>query len=57
MTAIAKPNNTAHSPGECPVNTTLSIIGGKWKVLILYNLSQETRRFNELRRQLPDIIS
>ena len=55
MTTIAKPNDTAHSPSECPVNTTLSIIGGKWKVLILYNLSQETRRFNELRRQLPDI--
>lgn len=36
----------------CPVVTTLDIIGGKWKVLILYHLSQETRRFNELQRRL-----
>lgn len=55
MTPIAQTNNAAHAPAECPVNTTLSIIGGKWKVLIIYNLSHETRRFNELRRQLPDI--
>lgn len=39
----------------CPVNTTLTIIGGKWKVLILYHLNTETRRFNELQRLLPDI--
>ena len=55
MTPIAQTNDAAHAPAECPVNTTLSIIGGKWKVLIIYNLSHETRRFNELRRQLPDI--
>ena len=34
----------------CPVVTTLDIIGGKWKVLILYHLNTETRRFNELQR-------
>ena len=39
----------------CPVNTTLDIIGGKWKVLILYHLLPETRRFNELQRLLPEI--
>lgn len=37
----------------CPVNTTLSIIGGKWKALILYHLNTETRRFNELQRLMP----
>ena len=39
----------------CPVNTTLSVIGGKWKVLILYHLVELTQRFNELRRLLPEI--
>lgn len=48
----AKPSD-AHA--FCPVNTTLDIIGGKWKVLILYQLLEETRRFNELRRLMPTI--
>lgn len=39
----------------CPVRTTLGIIGGKWKVLILYHLSSDTRRFNELQRLLSGI--
>lgn len=39
----------------CPVVTTLDIIGGKWKVLILYHLNTETRRFNELQRLLGGI--
>jgi DNA-binding HxlR family transcriptional regulator len=40
---------------HCPVETTLGIIGGKWKPLILYYLTQGTRRFNELKRMLPHV--
>ena len=42
-------------PTRCPVALTLSVIGGKWKPTILYFLRDGPRRFNELRRLLPEI--
>jgi len=42
------------NPDACPVSTTVNIIGGKWKGLIIYHLIK-TRRFNELRRLMPDV--
>ncbi|MFP7230861.1 winged helix-turn-helix transcriptional regulator [Bacillus subtilis] len=38
----------------CPVAVTVNVIGGKWKALILYHLLSGPRRFNELRKLLPD---
>jgi DNA-binding HxlR family transcriptional regulator len=40
---------------ECPVATTVEVIGSKWKLLILRNLLQGTMRYNELKRTLPGI--
>jgi len=41
---------------QCPVEMAVNLVGGKWKLVILYQLvSHETRRFNELRRALPTI--
>lgn len=50
----------------CPVRTglaepppqiaaTLAVLGGKWKILILWQLLGRTVRFNELRRAIPGI--
>lgn len=39
----------------CPVATAVSLIGGKWKLLILRNLRERPWRFNELLRSLEGI--
>ena len=41
---------------DCPVATTVQLIGGKWKLLILRNLLQRPWRFNELKKSLEGII-
>ena len=40
---------------ECPVGTTVQLIGSKWKLLILRNLLVRPWRFNELRKNLEGI--
>ena len=40
---------------ECPVATTLQLIGNKWKILILRNLMVRPWRFNEMLRSIPGI--
>lgn len=40
---------------NCPVTTTLRVIGGKWKPVILWHLHEQTMRFSELKRSLDGI--
>lgn len=40
---------------ECPVATTVQLIGSKWKLLILRNLMVRPWRFNELKKSLDGI--
>ena len=40
---------------ECPVATTVSLIGSKWKLLIIRNLLVRPWRFNELKRDLEGL--
>ena len=39
----------------CPVETTLMLIGDKWKVLILRDLMPGTKRFGELKRSIGNV--
>ena len=40
---------------ECPVATTVSLIGSKWKLLIMRNLLRRPWRFNELQKSIDGI--
>src|SRR3954467_14616450 len=45
-------NQTAQ---PCPVTAALSVIGGKWKVIILWHLQDGVKRFGELQRLVKGI--
>lgn len=41
---------------RCPIRTTLELVGGKWKLIILQQLcSNEELRLSELKKLIPDI--
>lgn len=40
---------------ECPVATTVQLIGNKWKLLIIRNLLHAPQRFTEMRKSIPGI--
>lgn len=40
---------------QCHVESTLKVIGGKWKLVILWHLAQRKLRFSELEKLLPGI--
>lgn len=40
---------------KCGVETTIAVVGGKWKPMILYALLSGPRRFGELNRLIPEI--
>ncbi|QKG27468.1 winged helix-turn-helix transcriptional regulator [Actinomadura verrucosospora] len=48
---------TARRPGAyvCGIDAAMDLIGGKWKVLILWALHERPCRFGELRRHLPGV--
>lgn len=41
--------------GTLFVQATLKILGGKWKILILWHLKDKARRYSELKRLMPEI--
>src|SRR5262249_42372080 len=53
--SILKDTAMADKQVSCLVETTLAVIGGRWKVLILQQLFGGVKRFNELHRALAGI--
>jgi DNA-binding HxlR family transcriptional regulator len=48
-------DDTTRVTARCPIRTTLELVGGKWKLLIMFQLASRPLRLSELRRQIPDI--
>lgn len=42
---------------NCPAEMTMSLLGGKWKVILVYNLRKGPKRFGELKRLSPGITA
>ncbi len=43
------------SEKSCPVSRCMKVIGGKWKIIILYALQNGANRFGVLQKTIPDI--
>jgi DNA-binding HxlR family transcriptional regulator len=56
---ISKKNNTSKkvdcSEKSCPVSRCMRVIGGKWKIIILYALKNGANRFGVLQKTIPNI--
>ncbi|MGO4789230.1 winged helix-turn-helix transcriptional regulator [Paenibacillus sp. 2KB_20] len=40
---------------ECPVETLIHVLAGKWKPIILWHLIESKKRFNDLEKLIPDV--
>jgi DNA-binding HxlR family transcriptional regulator len=49
---VAMPTQPSYG---CPVDVPVSIVGGKWKLVMIFYLLQQPRRTGELRRLIPAI--
>ena len=45
----------ADEKASCPAEVTLKLISGRWKPMVIYWLLQETKRFNQLQRDLGSV--
>ncbi|PHQ59837.1 MAG: transcriptional regulator [Maribacter sp.] len=40
---------------DCPLRRTIKALGGKWNLIIIKSIGEQELRFNEIRKQIPDI--
>ncbi|TDO25304.1 winged helix-turn-helix transcriptional regulator [Sediminibacterium goheungense] len=40
---------------NCPIASTLKMVGGRWKLIIIWNLREKSFRYKELQRSIPNI--
>lgn len=40
---------------DCPITSTMKEIGGRWKLVILWNLKDKALRYNELDKAIPNV--
>jgi len=40
---------------KCPIETTIDVLGGKWRSLIIWHLNKEILRFSEVQKIVPGI--
>ena len=55
MAEVAYEREKQKNLPACPVETTLTLIGDKWKVLILRDLMSGTKRFGELKKSIGTV--
>jgi DNA-binding HxlR family transcriptional regulator len=55
MVTITKQSKYIENPFNCPVTRAMSIIGGKWKPIILFVISEQSIRFGRIRYYIPAI--
>lgn len=55
MSQRPDPEVYRYDPDRCPFTATWSVIGGKWKGLLWWRLSNGLGRFGELQRAIPQI--
>lgn len=53
--AVMIGGKSVKEPPACPVETTLTLIGDKWKILILRDLMPGAKRFGELKKSVGNV--
>ncbi|MEO1259807.1 MAG: helix-turn-helix domain-containing protein [Bacteroidota bacterium] len=43
------------NPENCPVTRIMSVLGGRWKFIILYTIRKSARRFGQINQLIPSI--